>query len=107
MIRNALEASPRGGVVTVMMRVAYDRLHIAVSDEGDGIPEGVRARVFEPFFTTKSGRDHGGIGLGLSVCRSLVESMGGSIIFKTEIGKGTVFAIDLPLKLATKEAVHG
>ncbi|MBI5592847.1 MAG: PAS domain S-box protein [Deltaproteobacteria bacterium] len=64
---------------------------IEVSDNGCGMTEETRAKIFEPFFTTKS--DAQGTGLGLYVCHSLVEGLGGRIEVKSEPGKGTTFSI--------------
>ena len=83
------------GRIVVRSRIDGDRVVVAIRDDGAGIPETVRARVFEPFFTTKPvGK---GSGLGLALCRRVVtERHGGSITFESEVGKGTVFRIDLP-----------
>ena len=54
------------------------------------------SQIFEPFFTTKSGLTTGGLGLGLSVSRNIVESLGGSLHFESTAGQGTVFNITLP-----------
>jgi CheY-like chemotaxis protein len=66
-----------------------------VADSGPGIPESVRERLFEPFFTTKGeGR---GTGLGLAVCRQILEDHGGKIGFKTQEGYGTTFFLEIPV----------
>jgi len=96
-VQNGIEASPPGGVVKIAMAVAEDTLTLTISDQGAGIPEEARFRIFQPFFTTKSGLTTGGLGLGLSVSKSIVEAMGGSIDFGSEIGQGTAFTITLPL----------
>ena len=72
---------------------------------GKGIPEGVRARIFDPFFTTK---DVGkGTGQGLALARSVVVDMHkGQLTFESEIGKGTVFYVRLPLAGAAAEAAQ-
>jgi signal transduction histidine kinase len=96
-IQNAIEASPASGVVKVAATVAGNAIDISIADQGSGISEEARDRIFEPFFTTKSKLSTGGLGLGLSVSKSLVESMGGTLAFETQIGAGTVFKITLPL----------
>jgi signal transduction histidine kinase len=76
---------------------------MAVEDEGRGIPESQRSRIFQPFFTTKP---HG-TGLGLFVCRQIVEELGGSLSYESEVGRGSKFTVRLraehhePLLLAT------
>jgi len=97
MLQNAVEASPPGKRVQISARVADDRLTLAVADRGQGIPEDVRSQVFEPFFTTKRGLPRGGLGLGLSVCKGIVDGMGGSIDFESQPGQGTMFRVILPL----------
>jgi len=91
-ILNAIEASPNGGTVEVTAIVDRNALTISVSDQGSGIPGEMRSRIFEPFFTTKTG----GLGLGLSVTKSIVKLAGGSIDFENKPDKGVVFHITLP-----------
>ena len=66
---------------------------IQVKDNGEGIPEETRSKIFVPNFTTKTS----GTGLGLAMCKSIVEQAGGDIWFQTEIDKGTTFYVQLPL----------
>ena len=102
-LQNAIEASPEGGVVRVEA-VGDGPLVIGISDQGAGILPEAQPHIFEPFFTTKQGRgNRSGLGLGLSTSRSLVESMGGRITFKTKAGRGTTFQITIPLQQPTAE----
>jgi signal transduction histidine kinase len=94
---NAVEASPADGTIRITAAIAANRLHIAVADQGEGIPAEIGDRIFEPFFTTKRISANGGAGLGLSVCKTLVEAMAGEISFTSQPGKGTEFKISLPL----------
>ena len=64
---------------------------ICISDNGAGIPDAVQEQVFSPYFTTKSS----GTGLGLALCKSMVEAMNGRIWFDTKMGEGTRFFVDL------------
>jgi two-component system sporulation sensor kinase C len=98
LLQNAIEASQVGGWVRVAADVQGTDLNISITDRGVGIPEEVRDRVFEPFFTTKEDEETGGLGLGLSVTRSLVQNMGGMIAFESQVGQGTTFHISLPVK---------
>ena len=66
---------------------------ISIQDNGEGIPEEMRQRIFTPNFTTKTS----GTGLGLAMCKSIVEQAKGDIWFETEEGKGTVFFVKLPV----------
>lgn len=101
-ILNAVEASPPQGEVRVTAAIAAQHLNLAVSDQGRGIPEEIGAKIFEPFFTTKSKSNTGGMGLGLSICKSLVEAMHGEIEFETQLEHGTKFRIRLPLNQARR-----
>lgn len=95
-IANVLGPENRSrGKITVRTRKCQDWAEIRIEDTGTGIPENIRSRVFEPFFTTKEvGK---GTGQGLAIARSVVvDKLGGSIHFETEVGKGTTFIIRLP-----------
>ncbi len=102
-IRNALQASPPGGVVRVWAEADEHEVAIHVQDEGPGIPADVLPRIFDPFFSTKQGVPHAGMGLGLSVSTSLVEAMGGRIEVQTEPGKGSRFTVTLPRRVETSQ----
>ncbi len=98
---NARQAMPDGGVVRV--RVGLDPLgrtaEVQITDTGVGIPPADLRRIFEPFFTTKVGPDatgQGGTGLGLSVCRDIVEAHRGRLRAESRIGQGTTFTLRLP-----------
>jgi two-component system, sporulation sensor kinase C len=97
LIINAVEASPEGKAVRIAAAVAPTALTITVTDQGKGIPEGIRLKILEPFFTTKSGTEARGLGLGLSMSKGLVETMKGTLDFETRIGEGTTFQVTIPL----------
>ncbi|MGH9445666.1 MAG: sensor histidine kinase, partial [Terriglobia bacterium] len=84
------------GTIKVKTWREDNRVMIAISDTGCGIPEAIRERIFDPFFTTK---DVGqGTGQGLAVSRAIVvEKHGGSLTFESETGQGTTFLISLPV----------
>ena len=102
-IQNAIEASPKNETVKVNSKVSNDVLRISVSDRGEGIGEEIRSRIFEPFFTTKADTPRAGLGLGLSISKGMAEAMGGTIEFRSNVGKGTVFEVALPLGSRKKE----
>ncbi|MFS8066955.1 MAG: sensor histidine kinase [Byssovorax sp.] len=83
LLRNAIEASPRGSEVVVYADRADDAPSIAVEDAGPGIPEDRRAELFEPFFTTKPE----GTGLGLWISRLLLEGKGASLVYGRDDGR--------------------
>ena len=98
---NALDAMPQGGQVTFQIGGENGCVHCIVSDTGIGMTEEVRQRVFDPFFTTKGPR---GTGLGLSVVYGIVARHKGNIEVETEVGKGSAFAIRLPICFKVPDA---
>lgn len=97
LLDNAIEASPCGGLVKIAVWQAENTLCVSVADQGAGIPLELRSRVFEPFFTTKDRNASSGLGLGLSICKGIVEALHGSIDFHSETGQGSTFCVKLPL----------
>ena len=93
LIKNAIDAMPDGGTLTVVSEVVEGELVIRFEDTGVGLPDEME-RIFEPFFTTK---DPGkGTGLGLAICRDIVEKYGGSIVPERRPRGGTVFVLRFP-----------
>ncbi|OLB93162.1 MAG: hypothetical protein AUH30_20660 [Candidatus Rokubacteria bacterium 13_1_40CM_68_15] len=88
------EAPRRISLATRLDR-ARQRLQLAVTDTGPGIPQELREKIFEAFFTTKPVGE--GTGLGLSLCRGIIEDHGGTIDIQSEQGRGATFLIELPL----------
>lgn len=103
LIRNAIQASPASATVEVSVTLQEDQVSVAVADRGVGITDEVAARMFDPFFTTKHGEAEPGMGLGLSVSRSLVEAMGGRIEVEQRTGGGTIFTAVFPRRPETQE----
>jgi PAS domain S-box-containing protein len=103
LLRNAIQASPPDKSVDVTLKEHRNEVAVTVSDRGPGISEEVAARMFDPFFTTKHGQSEPGMGLGLSVSRSLVEAMDGRIEVSSRKQVGTVFAAVLPRRIETQE----
>lgn len=97
LLANAYDAAGEGGFVRVVARELEDEVEILVSDSGPGIDPAIRARLFEPLVTTKSK----GIGLGLPLCKRIVERNGGSIRVTAGPLPGAAFSVRLP---ARKEA---
>jgi len=100
LVKNAFDAMPRGGTLTLTTRQDNGRVTVEIEDTGSGIPENVRERIFEPFFSTKP--IHQGSGLGLIIAKEVVERSGGTIEFSSQAGAGTSFRIHVPI--ATDEA---
>ena len=93
-IKNAIQAiGIEQGLIKVILSNLEKKYQIKISDNGCGIKDDDKNKVFFPNFTTKSS----GMGVGLSVSQDIVQRMGGSITFESEVGKGTVFIIDIPI----------
>jgi two-component system NtrC family sensor kinase len=95
LIQNAIEAVPEEtGWVHLRGRVEGDELVVSVKDNGPGIPPEVVQRLFTPFFTTKGPGQ--GVGLGLTITRRVVQSLGGTLQVSSVVGLGTEFVARLP-----------
>ncbi len=99
LVVNAKDSMTQGGVLRVRTRVihpggAQSRIRILIADSGCGISENLLDTMFEPFMTTKGER---GTGLGLWIVKGIIENHGGKIRVRSRVGKGTVFAIELPV----------
>jgi two-component system NtrC family sensor kinase len=94
LVKNAVDAMPTGGTLTVTTRHQDDRVALSVRDTGCGIPAEQFDRIFMPFYTTKDpGR---GTGLGLSVSYTIVKTFGGDIRVDSAPGIGSTFTVTLP-----------
>jgi two-component system, NtrC family, sensor kinase len=94
LVLNAADACGKGGHIVVRGRRTERGARLVVEDDGPGVASAVRERLFEPFVTTKEvGK---GTGLGLAVCRGLVEAAGGTIAFDTDHQPGARFVVELP-----------
>ena len=94
LIGNAVDAMPTGGELSITSTEAGGILEVKFADTGEGIPDEVMRNLWKPLKTTKSK----GMGLGLAICKRIVETHGGSIEVESTLGKGTTFTIRLPIK---------
>ena len=94
LVTNAIQAMPKGGDLTIHASKEANDTVISVKDTGVGIPEAVKGKLFTPMFTTKSK----GQGFGLAVIKRMAESLGGTVSFESQEGKGTTFTVRLPPK---------
>lgn len=99
LIENAVKYSPQDSEIKVIARVDTEYLVSSVIDQGKGIPESVRQRLFQLFERLDAKGTVGGTGLGLVVCKRLVEAHGGWIKVESDPGKGATFSFGLPLRL--------
>ncbi len=104
LVRNAIQASQPGMAVRVQLQVSEDQTRIMVTDSGCGIDDAVLPQIFDPFFSTKSDMPKQGMGLGLSVSRSLIEAMNGKITVTSRPNAGSRFTIELPRRITRPES---
>jgi PAS domain S-box-containing protein len=101
LLRNAMDATPDGGSISITTLLADNFLMFRVTDTGSGISEENLEHVFDLFYTTKPK----GTGLGLAICRKIMRDHGGEIMIESTVGAGTTVAITLPYRsLADAEA---
>jgi signal transduction histidine kinase len=98
---NARQAMPNGGrmLIKLVYDAENDMIDLVIRDNGCGMPPEVLPKIFDSFFTTKKGPDasgKGGTGLGLSMCRDIIESHHGRIRVDSTVGRGTAFTLKLP-----------
>ena len=96
LVVNAIQAMPKGGVLTVGTKASEEWVSLSIADTGEGMSEELKKQIFLPFFTTKDISE--GTGLGLAVVHGIVTSHGGKITVKTQEGKGTRFLVQLPVE---------
>jgi len=97
LLSNAAKFSAPNDEVFISVSIHENKIRIAVTDHGPGIPEEFQTRIFQKFAQADSSdtRQKGGTGLGLSICKAIIEKLGGEIGFETEAGVGTTFHFDL------------
>jgi len=97
LLENASKYTPPGSEVTLSAQVAADQLEVSVSDNGPGLPAGKEEAVFQKFTRGKRESATPGVGLGLAICRAIVESHRGKIVAINRPGGGVTFSFTLPL----------
>lgn len=123
MVLNAREAMPEGGMVSVAVKNETvdnrsglplsdgDYVKLSIGDQGSGIPGEVLPKIFDPYFSTRKRGDQKGMGLGLTICHSIIQKHGGTITVASRLGEGTTFHIYLPAsregEFTVPEGLHG
>ncbi|HSB62329.1 MAG TPA: HAMP domain-containing sensor histidine kinase, partial [Vicinamibacteria bacterium] len=97
LLDNAVRHTPAGGWVRVDLVTRADAVELAVTDSGEGVPEGERERVFERFVRLDPSRPGEGAGLGLPIARAIAEAHGGTLVLARSDGSGSTFLARLPL----------
>ena len=95
LLKNAIQACVEGreSKVEISLYTTSEKVIVKVRDNGKGIPEEIQDKMFQPNFTTKSS----GMGMGLAIVKSIVKNTGGEIFYSTEVNKGSVFTVEIPL----------
>ena len=95
LIQNAIQAVPENRIaqISIEEELRNNKILVKVTDNGMGIPEEMRSKIFTPNFTTKTS----GTGLGLAMCKGIVEQAKGEMWFETKAGEGSTFFVELPL----------
>jgi two-component system, OmpR family, sensor histidine kinase KdpD len=103
LVHNALVHTKPGTRIELSVSRLEEGIGVAVEDEGPGLPPGDAGRLFEKFFRSDTGHHYGGLGLGLSICKGIVELHGGSIMAENRPGGGARFAMSLPVGTREKK----
>ncbi len=101
---NASKFTPEGGKITLKAKAKDASLVVEIQDTGPGIPEEEQQRLFQPYHRQITDREHlSGLGLGLALCKYLVELHGGKIWVESRVGKGSTFGFSIPLATASQQ----
>ncbi|MEM9771473.1 MAG: ATP-binding protein, partial [Cyanobacteria bacterium P01_D01_bin.73] len=98
LISNAIKFSPNGSPIYVNLSQDSDRCKVEVADNGAGVPEKLRQRIFEKYEVGTVVRNVKQVGLGLSFCKAVADSHGGTISVRENTPKGSIFCLELPVK---------
>jgi two-component system phosphate regulon sensor histidine kinase PhoR len=103
---NASKFTPEGGKITLKAKERDGSLVVEVQDNGPGIPEKDQKRLFQPYNRQLGDREHlSGLGLGLALCKYLVELHDGEIWLNSRVGKGSIFGFSIPLATSIQQQV--
>jgi two-component system, sporulation sensor kinase E len=101
LLKNALEAIPTWGTISVSLNRNSENIHISIQDDGSGIPDHIKPMLGQPFYTTKEGNP----GLGLLICHQIVQHHDGKMNIESQEGCGTAVSLTFPINLPTQEKV--
>jgi two-component system sensor histidine kinase KdpD len=96
LVENAVRYTPAGSELEITAETLENTVEISVADRGPGILKGLEDRLFEKFYQSRHEAAQSGVGLGLAICRAIVESHGGHIHAQDRPGGGAVFTFELP-----------
>jgi signal transduction histidine kinase len=100
LLDNAVKYSPPGGRITISGEMRDDHIQVSIADEGQGIPQVELLKIFDPFYRApgSDSRQEKGVGLGLTICKAIIEAHGGSIWAESTSGNGSILSFTLPLQ---------
>ena len=96
LLTNAVKYTPKGGSITVTLKNEEKFIAVSVADTGKGIPPEDRERIFDKYYQTDKSHSKRGLGLGLAICRRIVQLCNGSLTVESEVGVGSTFTVKLP-----------
>lgn len=96
LLSNAVQFSYQKGYIRATLYKSKNKVIAEVEDNGTGIPDEAKSRIFDKFYKADKSRSSEGNGLGLAIVKKIVELHGGSITFVSQVGKGTIFTVELP-----------
>jgi two-component system sensor histidine kinase KdpD len=105
LLENAIKYTPPHSPIELSATGARDIVTVTLADRGPGIPSGDEQRIFDKFYRARSGNGSGGVGLGLTICRGIVEAHGGRLWVENRPGGGAAFRFTLPLEGAPPNIV--
>lgn len=97
LIENAIKYTPSGSPIDIEARATSDRFYLSVIDYGAGLSKDQNSKLFDKFYRGNPESDQPGVGLGLALCKTIIEAHGGTIRAKNRFGKGAEFTVELPL----------
>lgn len=95
---NAVKYTPIGGEISVIVFAHTDSVTVTIADTGEGMSSETLKHLFDPYYQGDTSHSSNGLGLGLSICRRITELCGGTIKAESELGTGSKFTVELPLK---------
>ena len=96
LLTNAVKYTPKGGSITVTLKNEEKFIAVSVADTGKGIPPEDRERIFDKYYQTDKSHSKRGLGLGLAICKRIVQLWNGSLTVESEVGVGSTFTVKLP-----------
>jgi two-component system sensor histidine kinase KdpD len=97
LLENAARYTPAGSPLGITVEVTAFAVEVFVADRGPGIPKGMESKLFEKFYRVRDEAAQSGVGLGLAICRAIVEAHGGTIHARNRASGGAVFSFMIPV----------